>query len=58
MKISNHMKLRKFVMYVKKNLVLIKNTLKSEIIVIILGNIGELPIVFAIYDIKYRGRFL
>ena len=42
----------------QKNLVLIKKTLKSEIIVIIQGNIEELHIVFAIYAIKYQKRFL
>ena len=42
---------KKFVTYVKKDLVLmiaIKNTIKSEIIVIILGNIEELLKVFVI----------
>ena len=41
----------------KKNLVLIKNTVKSEIIVIIQENTEKLLIVFAIYAIKYRERF-
>ena len=42
---------KKFVTYIKKDLVLmiaIKNTIKSEIIVIILGNIEELLKVFVI----------
>ena len=40
--------IRKFIIYVKKNLELIKNTVKSEIIVIIQENIEELLIVFVI----------
>ena len=53
------MKIKKFVIYVKKKFVrikTIKNNLnkskKSEIIVIIQGNIEELLIVFAIETIK------
>ena len=45
------MKSKKFVIYVKKNFILIKiikNFKKSEIIVIIQENIEELLIVFAI----------
>ena len=41
-------KTKKFVTYVKKNLVLIKMIKKSEIIVITQENLGELLIVFAI----------
>ena len=52
------MKITKFVIYPKKNLVLIKNTVKSEIVVIMQEYIEELLIVFAIYAIKYRERFL
>ena len=49
---------KKFVIYVRKNLVLTKNTVKSEIIVITQENLEELPIVFAIYVIKYQKKFL
>ena len=42
------MKIKKFVIYAKKNLVQIKNIAKLEIIAIIQGNIEELPIVFVI----------
>ena len=48
---------RKFVIYVKKNLILIKNTVESEIIVITQENLEELLIVFAIYVTKYQERF-
>ena len=51
------MKNRKFVIYAKKNLVQIKNTVKSEIIVIIQEDLEELHIVFAIYVTKYQERF-
>ena len=47
------MKIKKFVIYAKKNLVLIKNIVKSEIIVIIQENIEGLLIAFAIYAVKY-----
>ena len=40
---------------IKKNL---KRSRKSEIMIIIQENIEELLIVFVIYDIKYRKRFL
>ena len=56
-----HMKIRKFVIYVKKNLVLIikiKKIIKSEIIVIIQENIEEQLIIIVIYVIKYPKRFL
>ena len=36
----------------------IKNTAKSEIIVITQEDLEELPTVFAIYDTKYQERFL
>ena len=42
------MKIKKFVIYAKKNLVLIKKTVKLEIIIIIQENIEELLIVFVI----------
>ena len=42
------MKIEKFVIYVKKNLVLIKNTVKSEIIAITQENLEELLIITAI----------
>ena len=42
------MKIKKFVIYAKKNLVQIKNIVKLEIIVIIQDNIEELLIVFVI----------
>ena len=42
------MKSKKFVIYVKKNIVQIKNTVKSEIIVITQEDLEELHIVFAI----------
>ena len=48
MKKESLMKSTRFVIYVKKNLVLIKNTVKSEIIVITQENLEELLIVFAI----------
>ena len=56
---------QKFVIYVKKNFVLmkiIKRNLKqcknSKIIVITQDNIEEQHIVFVIYDTKYQKRFL
>ena len=61
MKKKNHMKIRKFVIYVKKNLVLIikiEKIIKSEIIVIIQENIEELLIIIVICVIKYPERFL
>ena len=61
MKKKNQMKIRKFVIYVKNNLVLvikIKNITKSEIIVIIQENIEEQLIIIVIYVIKYPKRFL
>ena len=42
------MKSKKFVIYVKKNIVQIKNTVKLEIIVITQEDLEELHIVFAI----------
>ena len=51
------MKSKKFAIYVKKNLVLIKNTVKLQIIVIIQENLEELPIVFVICVTKYLKRF-
>ena len=42
------MKSKKFAIYVKKNIVQIKNTVKSEIIVITQEDLEELHIVFAI----------
>ena len=49
MKKKGLMKNKKFVIYVKKNLVMMmKNTVKSEIIAIIQENIEELPIIFVI----------
>ena len=39
---------QRFVIYAKKNLVLIKNTVKSEIIVITQENLEELLIIFVI----------
>ena len=45
-------KTKKFVTYVKKNLVLIK-VIKSEIIVITQENFEELLIVFAIWNTKH-----
>ena len=42
------MKNKKFVIYVKKNIVQIKNTVKPEIIVITQEDLEELHIVFAI----------
>ena len=49
---------QKFVIYVKRNLVLIKKIKKSEIIVIIQENIEELLIIVVIYEIRYQKRFL
>ena len=64
MKKLSFMKTKKFVTYVKKNLVLIKMikiylnyTIKSEIIVITLENLGQLLIVFVIYNTKYQKKF-
>ena len=58
------MKSKKFVAYVKKNLVLmkmikmhLKYTIKSDIFVIILENIKELLIVFAVEDTKHQNKF-
>ena len=51
------MKNKKFVIYVKKNLVLIKNTVKSEIIAITQEDLEELLIVFAVYITKYQFIF-
>ena len=53
------MKISKFVIYLKKNLVQIKIKIikKSEIIVIIHENIELLLIIFAICAIKCRERF-
>ena len=57
--------IRKIVIYAEKNFVQIKiikknlnKSKKSEIMIIIQENIEELLIVFVIYDIKYRKRFL
>ena len=58
MKKKSLKKSKEFVIYVKKSLLMIKNTIKSEITIIIQENIEELPIVFVIYDIKYRKIFL
>ena len=49
---------QKVSIYVKKNLVLMtKNTIKSDIIVITLGNIEVLLIIFPSSDIKHQRRF-
>ena len=48
MKKKSLMKSRNFVIYVKKNLVLMKNTVKSEIIVITQENLEEPLIIIAI----------
>ena len=42
------MKIKKFVIYAKKNLVQIKNTAKSEIIAITQENLEKLLIIFVI----------
>ena len=39
---------KKFVIYVKKNLVLMKNPVKSEIIVITQENLEEPPVIIAV----------
>ena len=58
MKKKSLMKNRKIVIYAKKNLVLIKNTVKSEIIIVITQeDLEELLIVFTIYFTKYQERF-
>ena len=49
---------QKVSIYAKKNLVLMtKNTIKSDIIVITLGNIEVLLIIFPSSDIKHQRRF-
>ena len=48
MKKLSLMKIKKFVIYAKKNLVQIKNTIKSEIIAITQENLEELLIIFVI----------
>ena len=48
MKKKSFMKNKEFAIYVEKNLVMIKNTVKLEIMTIIQENLGELPIIFVI----------
>ena len=52
---KDHMKIKKFVIYVKKNLIMI---MKSVTTVIIPENTEELHIISVIYAIKYQKRFL
>ena len=48
MKKKNLMKIKKFVIYVKKNLVMIKNIAKLKIMAIIQENLRDLPTIFVI----------
>ena len=54
MKKKSLLKIRKFVIYVKKNFLLINRTEKSEIMVIIQEYIEELLIVAAMYAVNTK----
>ena len=61
MKKINYIINKIFVIYAKKNLVqmiMIKNTIKSEIASITLENIEALPIMFVIQDTKHQKKLL
>ena len=58
---SNSKSVKKFFIYAKKHLMLmrtIKNIINSEIIVIIQKNIKGLLTIFVIKDIKYQKKFI
>ena len=58
MKKKKYIMSKKYVIYEKKNVLVIKNIKRLEIIGIALENIKELLMIFAIYDTNHQKKFV